>query len=121
MNINDEFYKTFEWKGKQLQPFSEARRAVAMSIGVRMGGDPAPSILDIHALIYILLCEKKDLVRAHRDPDAFMAKVLDWADANITPADYEAEASLVRDCIANAFSTRATSIDDGDIGGNPGN
>ena len=117
-DINNEFHKTFEFKGKDLQPFSEGRRAVAMSIGVRMGGDPAPSLMDVHALLFILLCsDKKVLAKAHRDPDTFWGKIIDWADATITPADYEEEARIVKEVIENAFSTRAVPLDDGNIGG----
>jgi hypothetical protein len=121
MNINEEFYQTYEWKGTELQPFSEARRSVAMSVGVRLGGDLPPSILDIHILLYILLSDKKELVKAHRNPDAFISSVLDWADKNITPADYEEEAKVVGEVIRNSNITAATIVEDGAPGEPMGN
>jgi hypothetical protein len=119
-DINDEFHKSFEWKGEELQPFSEARRAVASSAGVRMFGDAPPSLLDMHILLYILIAPRKELAKAHRNPDAFIEKVMEWADKNITPADYEEEAAMIKGVLENAFSTQATVIDNGsgDTSGN---
>lgn len=115
------FYATFEFKGRELEPFSEGRRAVAASIGVRFNsGDDSDSgprkfetcITDIHAIIFICQCDKKTLSRAHRDPDGFWAKVLEWADENITPADYQAEADVASRILQAAFSTQVEGVRD---------
>ncbi len=116
------FESEFDFKGKELKPFSEGRRSVAFSIGVRMGGDPGPTVTDMHALIFICLCDKTELAKAHRNPDAFWGKVLEWADANVTPADYEAEGRIVKRMLEAAFATRVQEVSEpghaGDILGN---
>jgi hypothetical protein len=117
MTPDEAFNAEFEFKGKELQPFSEGRRSVAFSIGVRMGGDPGPTITDMHAIIFICLTDKKELSKAHRNPDAFWEKVLDWADANVTPQDYETEGNLVAKILKAAFTTRVKEITEPGSGG----
>jgi hypothetical protein len=118
---DDAFNSSFEFKGQELKPFSEGRRSVAFSIGVRVGGDPGPTVADLHALMYICICPKSELAKAHRNPDWFWGKVLDWADANITPEDYEEEGRIVRRMLEAAFATRVTAAETGDAGNELGN
>jgi hypothetical protein len=100
----------FEFKGQELKPFTEGRRSVAYSIGVRMGGDPAPTVTDMHALLYICICNPKELSKAHRNPDAFFGKILEWVDKNITPDDYEEEGRIVKRMLDAANATKVREI-----------
>lgn len=116
MEKSGAFYATFEFKGRELEPFSEGRWATAVSIGVRFSGADdsdddkkkgrATCITDIHAIIFICFCDRKALSKAHRDPDGFWEKVLAWADENVTPADYAEEAQLAARILETAFATQ---------------
>ncbi len=122
LDQQEQFYKTFEWKGRELYPFSEGRKAIAMSIGVRMGGGEAPCLTDIHAILFICLSDFKTLAPGHRNPDALMEKVLEWADGEIKPEDYADEADLAKRILENAFSSRASAVEEpGASPAEPGN
>lgn len=119
---NIAFDQTFEWKGKPLFPFSQGRLRSAFSIGVRMGLGDAPTISDIHAILFICLSTPEALASSHRKPDAFWQLIDAWVDTNITPADYEAEANLVKEILQAAFATKAEAIPTtGEGGDNLGN
>lgn len=103
---------TAEFKGQELAPFGEGRRSVAFSIGVRMSAEPKPTVTDMHAIIFICLASKSDLAKAHRNPDGFWEKILVWADANVSPADYENEGFIVRKILEAAYATKVEEIRD---------
>jgi len=98
---------SFQFKGKDLHPFSEGRRSVAQALGLHAFQGKPPTLFDMHAIIYLCISTPKRLSVAYREPDNFLAEVMEWADNNITPEDYESEAALVREIIENAFKTRA--------------
>jgi hypothetical protein len=118
------YHTAHSFKGVELQPFSEGRRMVAMSIGVLRqreddGDDVATknkfTLADIHAIIFICLTEDRKVLRsAHRDPDAFWGKIMDWADANITEADYAEEAEVATNVLTSAFATQVEPVPDTD-------
>lgn len=128
------YHGYFEFKGQELQPFSEGRRMVASAIGVRMGGVPkeddgdgdgtteaqpdeskkrryAPTQADVFAIIFICLTNDKKILRsAHRDPDGFWGLVMDWADANVTPANYEEAGTVAAKLLMAAFANQVEPV-----------
>jgi hypothetical protein len=108
----DQFHRQFEWKGKTLYPFSEGRKAITQAVCPCMKGGGEASIVDAHILLFIGLHGYKVLSVGQIRPADLIERVLEWADSNITPADYEAEAVLVKEIIDHAFATKATTVAD---------
>jgi hypothetical protein len=112
------FHKTFEWKGKELYPFSTGRQGLALSIGVRIGapqedGKPLmPCPTDAHLLLYILTHTYTEIGWGHRFPSKLIANALEWADENIKDQDLAAEGELIGAVMQNSMSTRAAALAD---------
>ena len=108
----DQFHRQFEWKGKTLYPFSEGRKAIAQALCPCMRGGGEASIVDAHILLFIGLHGYKVLVVGQINPAALVERIMEWVDANITQADYQAEAELVKSIIDHAFATKAAAVSD---------
>lgn len=107
---------TFTFKGIELRPFSEGRRSVAMALGLHCFQGKKPTLMDMHLIIYVCLSDPQKLAKAYREPDQFIVEAMDWVDKNITPADYEAEANVVKEMMTLIDQARVVpKRDDADI------
>ena len=115
------FYETHTFKGKQLEPFTQGRKDVLLSVGVNFAGGKI-TIMDMHIIMFTLVTDRKTLATAHRDPEAYAEKVLAWVDENITEEDYEEEGRVIKAVLEASGKTKATAIEDpAAVGGEMGN
>jgi hypothetical protein len=103
------FYQTFEFKGTPLQPMTQGRKTLLMSI---FSDDKIPQVVKIHAAVYTMICADSVLKRAFRDIGKFVDGAMEWADKTITEDDYEAESQLIVQVMENIRKTRAQAIPD---------
>lgn len=111
------FYRSHTFKGKELFPFSEGRRANAQLLGVKLFNGKVQSegdngmypgfIADCHIILWLCSNDYRAIVKAisQGDESAKIA-VAEWADENISLTDYEEMLSVVTAIIQDAFSAR---------------
>jgi hypothetical protein len=108
------FYAANEFKGIELKPFSEGRRAAAQALGVKiLSGVQMPenglyegALWDCHIIIWLCMSEAKEIILSHRNPEKVMEKVMRWADENILPSDYSEELQIVGKILSETFKTK---------------
>jgi hypothetical protein len=108
------FHAVNEFKGKELKPFSEGRRAAAQRLGVKiLSGVQMPenglyegALWDCHTILWLCLSEPVEVILAHKSPDKAMVRIMEWADENITPSDYNEELQIVGKILTETFSTK---------------
>lgn len=106
----------YEFKGKRLEPFSKGRLSLAAAAGIRMTGDPSPSIKDVLGIIFLCMCDFRVRSLAQTDPAAFWQKEEEWEEAqNVAPEDFSSAAELVNKLLQHATATKAEPIDSGDL------
>lgn len=111
-----EFYKEFEFKGIKLQPMSEGRRALMLSI---MAEDSIGKIIRMHCAIYCLICDVVTARNGFRNINKFVDSAMEWADKNITEADYKEEGELIQKINDHADTTRAEPVEDDSLVADP--
>jgi len=111
---------TFEWKGKALHPFSEGRRSLALSIGVRIFNPKVTEeqrneglLMDCHAILYLCAHSFETISIGHRQPDRIWSNIMEWSEQNVKQKDYQAEIELVGEILKDAFSERAQIVVEG--------
>lgn len=97
---------TYSFKGRELLPFSQARKDVTQALGLHCFQGKTPTLMDMHLIIYVCFCDAPRLAKAYRDPDPFIEEAMAWVDKNITPEDYEVEANLVKDMMLKIEQSR---------------
>jgi len=105
----DSFHQTFEFKGVTLQPFSEGRRALILSI---MGEDDYPKIIRLHAAMFAMICEKHVLKSAFCRMGVFIENAMEWAEKNIDQNDYEQEGQIISDLMNHSSKSKVEVVED---------
>lgn len=105
------FYEKHVFKGKELEPFSQGRKDVLLSVGVNFAGGKI-TIMDMHTIMFTLWTDRKTLATAHRDPEAYAEKVLAWVDEIITEDDYAEEGRIIKEILEASGKTKATAIEE---------
>jgi hypothetical protein len=102
-----------KWKSFELFPFSEGRRALAMSLGVRMFSPTATDeqkaagvVMDTLMLLYLVCHSHEKLAHGHRNPDNLWMSAMTWAETNFTMEDYQDGVNLVSGILREAFAPR---------------
>lgn len=98
--------QTFSFKGRELLPFSQARKDVAQALGLHCFQGKPPTLMDMHLIIYVCFCDSKRLAKAFREPDPFIEEAMEWVDKNITHDDYAVETALLRDIMEQTEKAR---------------
>lgn len=114
---NDNFLKTFEFKGIEIQPLSYARKASILGL---LANPAAPTFTDIPTFIYGCICPENELIRARRKPEAFDVAVNRWMDAiKYGPEDVEAAGQVIKDLLENSEADKAQPLEDASLAPDP--
>jgi hypothetical protein len=115
---NENFLKTFEFKGIEIEPLSYMRKTCLLTI-VDLS---APEFLDIPRFLYGAICNPKELQRAVEKSNrpAFTASVLKWAESiNYTLEDAEPAATIIKALLDNSEADKAQPMEDASLAPDP--
>lgn len=113
---NENFIKTFEFKGIEIKPLSYARRACALSVC----NLSAPTFLDPPTFIYACICPETELTRARRKPEAFDTAVNKWIEeVRYTEKDAEEAGNLIKALLENSEADKAQPLTDESLQSDP--
>ena len=114
---NDDYLKTFEFKGIEIKPLSYARKASILGL---LSNPQAPTFSDIPTFIYGCICPESELIRARRKPETFDAAVNRWIDSvQYGTNDVESAGNLIRDILENSDADKAQPLEDGSLASDP--
>ena len=114
---NENFLKTFEFKGIEIKPLSYARKASILGL---LANPSAPTFTDIPTFVYGTICPESELIRARRKPEAFDLAVNRWMDqVQYQPEDVEAAAELIRSLLENSEADKAQPMEDVSLASDP--
>ena len=114
---NENFLKTFEFKGIEIKPLSYARKASILGL---LANPSAPTFTDIPTFIYGTICLESELIHARRKPEAFDVAVNRWMDqVKYQPEDVEAAGQLIRELLENSEADKAQPMEDVSLASDP--
>lgn len=114
---NDNYLKTFEFKGIEIQPLSFARKASILGL---LANPSSPTFTDIPTFIYGCICPEAELIRARRKPETFDVSVNKWIDKiQYGTGDVEAAGELIRAILENSDADKAQPTSDESLAPDP--
>jgi hypothetical protein len=113
---NEDFFKTFEFKGIEIKPLTYARRALVLS----MVNLVEPTFMDLPSFIYGCICNERDLIKWRRTPEKFDIAVAKWIDEiKYSIQDCYEAGEVVGALIKHSNDGRATSNEDPTLDADP--
>lgn len=113
--MKSEMLNEYQFKGQRLNAFSKGRLSLAVAAGVRVTGNPPPSIKDVLAIIFLCVCDYKVRALAQTDPAMFWDKLGDWEEENIQAEDFAEAAEVAKNLLNDAMSTKAEPMESTDL------
>lgn len=115
--MNETLYKTWEFKGIEIKPISNARKLHITKLVDIAKVTP----WDIALLIFSFVCNEKILMRGLRNPEAFDEAATKWLNDNsIQLEDFDESAgSVVREVLEHSMSNRVVPVVDPSLAPDP--
>ena len=103
------FDATFQWKGRDLGPFTSGRRREWIRLRSIDGVDN--SLLDdATKIVWLCLTPTDELIAKRRNPEAMSAEIWRWADENVGDEDNGPLLDLADKIVTQSSLTRAVPI-----------
>ena len=110
MTTDESLHQTWEFKGLEIKPLSNARRFHLS----KLVDFTAITPWDIAVLMFALSCEQSALIKGLRNREAFDAKVSEWIDGEgLQMSDFNDDTlQIIREVMENADSNKAVPVSD---------
>ena len=113
---NENYFKTFEFKGIQIPPLTYARRACILGLVNLV----EPTFMDLPSFIYGSICNWNDLVGYRRSPRKFDFAVTKWIDeVKYSMQDCNEAGEVIAALIKHSNEGQAVSNGDPDLDADP--
>ena len=116
LDENENYFKTFEFKGIEIPPLTYARRACVLGLVNLV----TPTFMDLPSFIYGCICKEKDLISYRRQPEKFDIAVAKWIDdIKYSIQDCYDAGEVVAAIMKHSEDGRATSMEDRSLDADP--